>query len=183
MKNVMHLSPTRAVALCLGLVSIAWAGCDSGFEYVPSGRPNGKVSMPIVDYLKTRPDMFTSTVAAVSRAGMEATVNSGTITFFAPSEDAWKVYLTANKYASIDAVPVQALKDLVQYHMLPEKKLSTDLTTETRQYPTTLPGKLVSLRINDNFVVFANNNQVRTSNIEPTNGAIHVLNRVLVIPK
>ena len=165
--------------LTLGLfgIIVLMTGCDPTFEYEPSGRPNGKLDVDMLTFIQTN-ENFTSLRAAVDKAGLNEALNSaGPLTLFAPNDEAFAQFLGEQ---TLDDFTPEALKDLLQYHVLGQKILSPGgLTVSNEDFDTLLPGEQVALRIDDNNRVYANDNRVRTSNLEPTNGAIHVLDRVL----
>lgn len=162
-----------------GLISIValLGACDPTFEYEPSGRPNGKLDVDALTFIQTN-ENFTALRAAVAKAGLnEALSGSGPLTLFAPNDEAFAQFLGEQ---TLDDFTAEALRDLLQYHVLGQKILSPDgLTVSNENFDTLLPGNQVQLRIDDNNRVYANDNRVRTSNLEPTNGVIHVLDRVL----
>ncbi|NJO68883.1 MAG: hypothetical protein HC830_05985 [Bacteroidetes bacterium] len=59
--------------LCLFLVM--FSSCEKSFEYEPGPNlPNGKLNVNIIDFLKSRPDVFSILVQAIDRAGLTSTL-------------------------------------------------------------------------------------------------------------
>ncbi|NJO68882.1 MAG: fasciclin domain-containing protein [Bacteroidetes bacterium] len=106
--------------------------------------------------------------------------SAGTYTLFAPEDTYFKAYLTSKKVASVNDIPVDELKNLLLYHCLDKKILSQDLTLDIVSYPSMLAKKSINLNRSTTFTVTVNANRVIVSNLEPTNGAIFVIPKVLV---
>ncbi|MBT8295425.1 MAG: fasciclin domain-containing protein, partial [Gramella sp.] len=82
----------------------------------------------IVDFAEA--NGFSSLVAAVEAAGLTATLDGDTeYTVFAPSDEAFAAFLTANGFASLDEVPTDLLELILLNHVQPGSIRSTDLTT------------------------------------------------------
>ena len=112
---------------------------------------------------------FSSLRAAVAKAGLnEALSGGGPLTLFAPNDEAFAQFLGEQ---SLDDFTPEALRGFLQQHVLNEKILSPDgLSLSNERFEALLPGEMVQLRIDDSNRVYANDNLVRTSNLEPTNG-------------
>ena len=156
---------------------ITLGACDPTFEYEPSGTPNGELGVPIAQFIATN-ENFTLLEAAVTKAGLtEALTSTTNLTLFAPNDLAFEAFLDT---LTLDDIPAEQLRDVLLYHVVPEALLSPDsFTLEDRPFETLLPDETTRLRIDDANRVYANGNRVVTSNLEATNGVIHVLDRVL----
>ena len=170
-----HIKKQFAIGL-IGMLGLT-AACDPTFEYEPGPRPNSGLGVDMLTFIQTN-ENFTSLRAAVAKAGLdEALSGSGPLTLFAPNDEAFAQFLGEQ---TLDDFTPEALNTLLQYHVLGQKLLSPDALTESNEtFETLLPGETMQLRIDNDFRLYANDNRVRTSNLEPTNGAIHVLDRVL----
>ena len=152
-------------------------GCQTSFDYEPSpNRPSGKINANMVDYLKSRPDAFSLLSQAIERAGLAGTLNAGTYTLFAPDDVAFRAFLGSKK---VEDIAVESLRNTLLLHVLDQKVLSSDLTLDIVPYPSLLKGRSVNLNRNETFTITASGNRVYVSNLEPTNGAIHVIPSVL----
>ncbi|HEV7347366.1 fasciclin domain-containing protein [Telluribacter sp.] len=152
-------------------------GCQTSFEYEPSPqRPSGQIDASIVGFLKSRPDAFSLLAQAIDRAGLASTLNGGTFTLFAPDDVAFKAFLGNKK---LEDIPVESLRNTLLLHILDKKVLSSDLTLDIVPYPSLLKGRSINLNRNETFTITASGNRVFVSNLEPTNGAIHVIPSVL----
>ncbi|WP_373513859.1 fasciclin domain-containing protein [Persicitalea sp.] len=163
--------------LLIAIILMLCVGCQTSFKYEPSPtRPSGKLDTNIIDFLKSRPDAFSLLSQAIDRAGLTSTLSSGTFTLFAPDDPAFKAFLGTKK---LEDIPVEDLRKTLLLHLLDKKVLSQDLTLDITPYPSQLTGRSVNLSRNVSFTVTVNGNRVFVSNLEPTNGAIHVIPAVL----
>ena len=114
--------------------------------------------------------------AAIQAASLQAALNtSGPFTVFAPTDAAFAA-LPAGTVEALLADPDGALKDILLYHVLGSKVLSTDLSDGMSA--TTLLGKDITVTINAEGV-FINNARVTVADIETDNGVVHVIDAVL----
>ncbi|MBW8330735.1 MAG: fasciclin domain-containing protein [Prolixibacteraceae bacterium] len=119
----------------------------------------------------------TTLEAAVIAAGLAETLSGdGPFTVFAPTDAAFAA-LPAGAVEALLADPSGALTDILKYHVVAGKVMSSDLSNS--QVVTTLSGKLVTVSINANGV-FINQSKVIVADIETDNGVVHVLDVVLV---
>jgi len=173
------MNTLRSLSILTALLCLLFtAGCQESFDYQPAPtRPNGKLSVNIMTYLRSRPDAFSLLVQALERADLATTLSGGTYTLFAPDDVAFKAYL-GNR--TLESIPVEDLKRILLFHVINRKLLSSDLSLDLVPYPSQLTGRNLTLSRNATFVITVNGNRVFVSNLEPTNGAIHVIPRVLV---
>ena len=118
--------------------------------------------------------------AALGAAGLVNTLNgAGPFTVFAPTDAAFAA-LPAGTVEALLADPSGALTDILLYHVVGSKALSSDLSDD--QIVVTLEdGKTVKVTINANGV-FINDARVTVADIEADNGVVHVINAVLLPP-
>jgi uncharacterized surface protein with fasciclin (FAS1) repeats len=120
---------------------------------------------------------FNTLVAAVDAAGLVETLKGeGPFTVFAPSDAAFAA-LPEGTVDSLLADPQGALTQILLYHVVPGKVMAGDLsdglTADTAQ------GSPVTFTISDSGAMVNNANIVATD-IETTNGVIHVIDAVLI---
>ncbi len=138
----------------------------------------GESSGTILDIVVNSPD-HTILETAVGAAGLAETLSGpGPFTLFAPT-DAAIGSLPAGTLDALLADPTGALKDILLYHALSAKVLSTDLVNGTTA--TTINGKDVTITINDDGV-FINNAKVIVADLVADNGVVHVIDAVLLPP-
>jgi hypothetical protein len=117
--------------------------------------------------------------AAVIAAGLADDLSgAGPFTVFAPTDDAFKA-LPAGTIEALLADPTGALADILLYHVVGAKAMSTDLSTG--QMITTLLDKDIEVTINGEGV-FINDAKVTVADLEANNGVVHVLDAVLLPP-
>ena len=129
---------------------------------------------------------FTSLVAALSKAELVETLNSeGTFTVFAPTNAAFETLFADLGVSGIADVSVEALTQILLYHVLATKKMSTDLATGYLEtLSTDSPnGDAVVLRADvDGGVMLNKETSVTAADIEAFNGVIHIIDKVLLPP-
>ena len=130
---------------------------------------------------------LTSLKAAIDKAGLAATLDAtGTFTVFAPSNAAFTSFLTANGFASLNDVPVAALKEILLNHVLAARVTSGEIMTG---YVSTLAKggasatRNLSMFINKSSGVKINGMvNVTNADILATNGIIHKTDAVIGLP-
>jgi transforming growth factor-beta-induced protein len=145
---------------------------------VPTSIPE-TVEMPktIVD-IAVADGRFTTLVAAVQAAGLAETLSGeGPFTVFAPTDDAFKKLPTGTVEALLKDIP--ALKDILLYHVVSGKVMASDVVK--LESVDTVLGKPVSIKV-DMGKVYVNDAQVIITDIEASNGVIHVIDTVLLPP-
>ena len=122
---------------------------------------------------------FNTLVAAVQAAGLvDALKGEGPFTVFAPTDDAF----AALPEGTIDALLADPTGDLTQillYHVVPGKVMAADLSDGMEA--ATLQGKPVTFTLGDG-VAKVNDANIIATDIETSNGVIHVIDSVLLPP-
>jgi transforming growth factor-beta-induced protein len=134
-------------------------------------------TMDIVD-IAISDGRFNTLVAAVQAAGLVDTLKSeGPYTVFAPTDDAF-AKLPAG---TLDALlqDTAALQDILLYHVVSGKVMAADVVN--LKSADTVLGKPVSIQV-EGDTVMVNDAQVIITDIEATNGVIHVIDTVLLPP-
>lgn len=146
---------------------------------------------PVVDNtiagVASRNSNLTSLVAALNRAGLVSTLQgTGPFTVFAPTNEAFSSFLTANGYANLDAVPVPALKELLLNHVLNGKTTAAQISTgyvKTLGKGAASTTNTLSMYINKTTSVRINGvATVVTPDVEASNGVVHVVDAVIGLP-
>lgn len=137
--------------------------------------------------IASRTPEFSSLVAALSKADLVQTLSQdGSYTVFAPTNDAFTAFLTANGFANLDAVPTAALKELLLNHVVAGTNLSTSLSTgyvKTLAKGSASSTNTLSMYINTTNGVKLNGiSNVTTADIIATNGVIHKVDAVISLP-
>ncbi|HKK12362.1 MAG TPA: fasciclin domain-containing protein [Flavobacteriaceae bacterium] len=125
-------------------------------------------------------------VEALNRANLATTLNQpGTYTVFAPTNDAFTAFLSANNFASLNDVPVNVLTQVLLNHVITQELPSTSLTTGYVSTLATQSGTDLNLSMfvdTSNGVKLNGVSNVSAANIEATNGVIHVVDAVIGLP-
>jgi transforming growth factor-beta-induced protein len=123
---------------------------------------------------------FTTLVAALDAAGLVETLSGeGSFTVFAPTDDAFAA-LPEGTVASLLEDPAGALTDILLYHVVDGAVMAE--TVVTLESATTLQGEDVTITVTDGNVFLNDTIQVIITDIEASNGIIHVIDGVLLPP-
>lgn len=121
---------------------------------------------------------FTTLVAAVEAAGLaEALSGPGPFTVLAPTDEAF-AKLPEGTVESLLEDP-EALAEILKYHVIEGKAMAADVV-ELDSAPT-LQGQSVTIVAHSDGVTI-NGAKVTTTDIETSNGVIHVIDTVLLPP-
>jgi transforming growth factor-beta-induced protein len=119
---------------------------------------------------------FTTLVAAVEAAGLvDALKADGPLTVFAPTDDAFAALPEGTVEALLGDIP--ALTDILLYHVVEGKVMAADVVALSSA--PTLLGQDLSISVMDGNVK-VNESQVIITDIETSNGVIHVIDAVLL---
>ena len=122
---------------------------------------------------------FNTLVTALQAAGLVDTLKGdGPFTVFAPTDDAFAALPAGTVDGLLNDIP--ALKNVLLYHVVAgEDPASTVVTLDSAP---TLEGAPVSISVRDGKVYLNDNVQVVTTDIQASNGIIHVIDGVLLPP-
>jgi len=123
---------------------------------------------------------FTTLVTAVQAAGLvDALKGAGPYTVFAPTDDAFAKLPAGTVESLLEAGNLEQLKSILLYHVVEGKVMAADVTGLTAA--PTLAGKDLSIKM-DMGSVYINDAKVIITDIETSNGVIHVIDSVLLPP-
>ncbi len=123
---------------------------------------------------------FTTLVAAVKAAGLvDALKAEGPFTVFAPTDDAFAKLPAGTLDSLLLPENKQKLSDILLYHVVSGKVMAADVTSLSTA--PTLLGKDLSIKV-DMGNVYINDAKVIITDIETSNGVIHVIDTVLLPP-
>ena len=122
---------------------------------------------------------FTTLVTAVEAAGLAETLSGeGPFTVFAPTDDAFAALPEGTVEGLLADIP--ALTDVLLYHVV---EGAVDAATVVGlDSATTLQGSDISVEVRDGSVFLNDNVQVIVTDIQASNGIIHVIDSVLLPP-
>ena len=122
---------------------------------------------------------FNTLVAAVQAAGLvDALKGEGPFTVFAPTDEAF-AKLPAGAVDALLADPSGDLTQILLYHVVPGKVMAADLSDGLEA--ATLQGDKVTFKLSDGGAMVNDANIVATD-IETSNGVIHVIDSVIMPP-
>jgi len=134
----------------------------------------------LVEIAAGNPD-FSTLVELVTAAGLaEALSAEGPFTIFAPTNEAF-AKLPAETVASLTADPTGALADILKLHVVSGKILAADAVAAAGTSIETLNGGKLLVELQGEDVVVGGSKVVSTD-IEGSNGVIHVIDTVITEP-
>ena len=179
-----------ATAAAIAVAALTLSACSSSDTTTPespaasspsaAATPAATSSAPaaagtIVEVASSNPD-FSTLVAAVKAAGLVETLSgAGPFTVFAPTDSAFealpaglldKLLLPANK---------ETLTKILTYHVVPAKVMAADV--KAGQVATVEGGEIT---VTTDSGVKVNKATVTATDVEASNGVIHVIDQVLV---
>jgi uncharacterized surface protein with fasciclin (FAS1) repeats len=124
---------------------------------------------------------FTTLVAALEAAGLVETLSgAGEFTVFAPTDEAFAA-LPEGTVESLLEDPEGALTEILLYHVVDGIFLAEDVVT--LESATTLQGLDITITVTDDGVILNDTVMVIITDIQASNGVIHVINAVLLPPE
>lgn len=182
MKLIRHL----LLSCCTILVLVSSCEIQEDFKYQPSN-VDGKLDINAWDYIQ-QSDSLSFLQQAITYAEVQSLFNgSEAKTYILPNNAAFRTYLRENQYSTIEDIPLPILRNILRYHTVKDRVIFTDPTLAPSNRPVayeTENGQVMYLSHNSSFIGLINEGtnvqwQIRTSNLEPTNGVIHVVNSVV----
>ncbi len=139
-------------------------------------------SRDIVD-IAVEDGRFTTLVAAVQAAGLVDTLKSeGPFTVFAPTDDAFAALPAGTVEGLLADIP--ALTNVLLYHVVPGKVMAADvLGLDGQSAETALEGQSIDIKVDMSNVYLNENVKIIITDIEASNGVIHVIDAVLLPPQ
>ncbi|GAB2774360.1 fasciclin domain-containing protein [Salinimicrobium soli] len=142
-------------------------------------------SNTIVDFVAAN-DNYSSLGAALEVTGLNATLDGTTnFTVFAPDNDAFAAFLSANNFSSLNEVPTELLRQVLLNHVQSGEIMSSALSTGyiESMATSTVTGEKLSMYINTESGVSINGvANVVSADIEVDNGIIHAVDEVIGLP-
>jgi uncharacterized surface protein with fasciclin (FAS1) repeats len=172
---VVHKSRTLIAAIALGVLAVTVSAAPVAAQTSPT--TTAASSPNVVQIAASNPD-FSTLVTAVTQAQLAATLSGeGPFTIFAPTNEA---------FAKVPASQLQALladqellTKVLTYHVVPGKVLAGDL--KKKQNVGTVEGAKVKI-VKKKAGAKINGAAITQTDIEGSNGVIHVIDTVLLPP-
>ena len=125
---------------------------------------------------------FTTLAAALTAADLVETLSGeGPFTVFAPTNDAFASLPAGTLDSLLLPENKQQLIDILLYHVVSGKVMAADVVTLTSAQ--TVLGKDVTITVKDGKVFLNDTVQIIITDIEASNGVIHVIDAVLLPPQ
>ena len=157
------------LASVIGLASFSAAHAE------PIGRDRGQ-KKDIVD-TAVAVGKFKTLVTAVKAAGLVETLKGpGPFTVFAPTDDAFAKLPAGTVEELLKDIP--ALKNVLLYHVVAGAKVGSSVAVTLKE-ATMANGEKVKIDF-DGTDLFINNSKVIMTDVETSNGVIHVIDTVLL---
>jgi transforming growth factor-beta-induced protein len=122
---------------------------------------------------------FETLVAAVTAAGLAETLASeGPFTVFAPTDDAFAALPAGTVEALLEDIPT--LTEILLYHVVSGEVMAADVVGLSAA--PTVQGSDISIEVRDGAVFLNDTVQVIITDIQASNGVIHVIDGVLLPP-
>ena len=166
--NAIKFISNHTALLVLVLFSFGLMGCDSNDDDDPD------IVQVAID------NGFTTLVSAVEAADLVSTLQGdGPFTVFAPTDAAFN-NLPAGTLESLLLPENQStLSSILTYHVIADEVTAEEVVTLTSA--PTVQGENITIRV-EGGTVFVNDAQVTTTDVEASNGIIHVIDTVLLPP-
>ena len=152
-------------------------------EPTPMPEPTVEPEMPktIVD-IAAEDDRFDTMVTAIQAADLADTLSSeGPFTVFAPTDEAFAALPEGTLDALLADIPT--LTDILLYHVVAGEVTASDVVSlDGQSAETALEGKSIAIKVDADRVILNDNVNVIITDIEASNGVIHIIDAVLLPP-
>ncbi|WP_242511698.1 fasciclin domain-containing protein [Pengzhenrongella frigida] len=145
--------------------------------------PDAMTEKDVVDTAVAAGD-FTTLATALTAAGLVDTLKGeGPFTVFAPTDEAFAA-LPAGTLDALLADPTGDLTSILTYHVVPGKVMAADVLALDGQKVATVNGAEITVNVDGSTVSLTdakgNTVNVTQTDIEASNGVIHVIDAVLM---
>lgn len=122
---------------------------------------------------------FSTLVAAVVKAGLvDALIAEGPFTIFAPTNAAFDAAFAALNISGLDDLSAEALTPILLYHVVPDNVLASEVSAG--MVPTLNTESNITITISDQGVMLDNTATVIATDVQGSNGVIHVIDNVIL---
>jgi transforming growth factor-beta-induced protein len=168
----------RKTLLLVGILSLILAACAGTAEPQPTEQPAEptEVMAPSIVEIAVEDGRFETLVAALQASGLDQSLEGdGPFTVFAPTDDAFAKLPEGTVEALLGDIP--QLTNILLYHVVNGEFFASDVIN--LEMAETMFGESVSIAV-DGDSVMINDAQVLITDIEASNGVIHVIDSVLL---
>lgn len=164
----LSIPSIKTVALALGVAAAPLAAHADGHG----------ATADIVD-TAVAAGSFNTLAAALTAAGLVDTLKGeGPFTVFAPTDDAFAKLPEGTVEDLLKPENLDKLTAILTYHVVPGKVMAADVVGLSEA--PTLNGAMIPVSVMDGKVMLGDGVQVTATDIEATNGVIHVIDGVLL---
>jgi transforming growth factor-beta-induced protein len=169
-RNIFNTAKLSFAALLVGIMSFSNVIANEAKEANPQ--------MTIVE-IASSDERFTILVDAVVKADLATALSAdGPYTVFAPTNDAFEALFAALGVNGIDDLTKDQLTPILLYHVVGGKVMAADVSTGT--VATLNENASLDVKVSKKGVKINKNTNVIITDIEGSNGVIHVIDAVLV---
>jgi len=188
-KQNISISTFVKVILTTFSLSIVLTGCEiqESFDYV-EGNSDGILEVNAWEFIQTT-DSLSLLEEAITLAGVQSYYSGSDVkTFIAPRNSAFRTYMKTNSYHALSEIPNATLEGILKYHIVKATVLFSDptmLSNNPISYDTE-SGSIMYLSRDANYQGLINQGTKKswtiiTSNIQPTNGVLHVTSGIVYL--
>ena len=177
------MKPLNLLSVLLVAI-IALAACAPQPTPAPTPEPTAIPEPVLSDIVDTAvaDDRFTTLAAALGAADLVETLKGeGPFTVFAPTDDAFAKLPEGTVESLLLPENLEQLKSILLYHVVSGKVLASDVVTLTSA--ETVLGEDVTIKVEDGKVFLNDTVEVIITDVEASNGVIHVIDAVLLPPQ
>lgn len=167
--------------LLIGWIALGLISCKR--EIDPANLKLDATNKSMLAYLQGNPS-YSILVRALDTTKLSAVLNLyGTMTLFAPTDEAFKKYFDRKKISGLSQMNIDTLTRLLKYHIYAQQFESGTFQSGSLPAPT-VEGSYVRMDISKGLknVSLNNTTNIDTLNIPATNGVIHSIDDVLEPP-
>ena len=171
----------RTILLTLAAVAIVVSACSTASPTPAPATPAPSMAAEMGDIVETATEAgtFTTLLTAATAAGLVETLQGeGPYTVFAPTDEAFAA-LPEGTLEGLLADP-EALKQILLYHVVSGKVTSDQVVELTTA--DSVAGPAIAIAVKDGTVYLNDTTKVVTTDIETSNGVIHVIDSVILPP-
>jgi transforming growth factor-beta-induced protein len=177
-----RISKLAAGLLTIGLIAAACSddGATTTTTVAPATTTTTEAeALGSIPEVAANAGTFTTLLAALEAADLAGTLaGEGSFTVFAPTDDAFAALPEGTVEGLLADIP--ALTDILLYHVV-SGAVSSDVVVGLDS-ATTLQGDDLTIAVEDGGVVLNGSVMVITTDIQASNGVIHVIDAVLLPP-
>jgi len=177
------MKPLNLLSVLLVAI-IALAACAPQPTPAPTPEPTAIPEPVLSDIVDTAvaDGRFTTLAAALGAADLVETLKGeGPFTVFAPTDDAFAKLPEGTVESLLLPENLEQLKSILLYHVVSGKVLASDVVTLTSA--ETVLGEDITIKVEDGKVFLNDTVEVIITDVEASNGVIHVIDAVLLPPQ